>query len=538
MAENPFLKYVTPDADTPVEAANPFERYVQPGAIQPQPRPSISTGADVLFSAAAGAGEGAHAIPGQLGDTKGFFGGIGTAIGDWLGLDPLTPEQQAMFDNPGKALGLPNIEPPTTSDLEKWTGYEKIKHEPQTPEGKLAKSATSTAIQSVTGGPRAVVMGGAAGLGSEAAGQATEGTWAEPIARILGGLGSGAGTNAVVNAYRRNRPRLTEAPTQEALESTAEFGFDFARELGVDYDAGTASQVFRDLQRDLYTQGHRDYLTPKTFRVLEELTNPPQGAIASLADLHGQRRALARAAKDFSNPEEQKAAMQAIAAIDRFIAHPDPKAVIRGPADAAAAVWGDAMGDYAGAMRSLRLQNAEEATLRSGKATHSGLNIDNKLRQKAAWITNPEYPARRAGYSDTEIDMLNELADGTPSRNTLRYVSKLLGGGGGLGQAAASFFGGQTFGQGPSAAGAIALGVLGAGRGLTGLANRFAQNNWRAIDEAARRRTPLGATMPLAPIPATQMSIPEILAATTGPMRDQEQEQGGVDAVTRALIPQ
>ena len=91
----------------------------------------------------------------------------------------------------------------------------------------------------------------------------------------------------------------------------------------------------------------------------------------------------------------------------------------------------------------------------------------------------------------------------------------------------------------PSIGAAIGLGVLGAGRGLNALSNRGTRGLFQAVEEAVRRRTPLAAQMPPAQVPATQMTIPEILAATTGPLREEQQprlDRAGVSAVTDALL--
>jgi hypothetical protein len=164
----------------------------------------MGVGEDIARSAATGLGEGATQSVGLLGDVQSGADSLGTWVGDMLGLKPLTPEQQAGFDNPGKALGLPNINAPTTADVEQGIGFDKIKHQPQTTAGEYARTGASFAgPAAVAGIGRGIVKTGVKyglvpGLTSEAAGQATEGTGLEPVARVLGGLG-GAGVMAFMS---------------------------------------------------------------------------------------------------------------------------------------------------------------------------------------------------------------------------------------------------------------------------------------------------------------------------------------------------
>ena len=150
---------------------------------------------DVARSAATGAGEGVTQSVGLLGDAQSMMDSFGTAVGDFFGLKPLTPEQQAGFQRDNA---------PTTAAIEQGIGFDKIKHEPQTTAGEFTRTAASFAGPAAVSGigrgavKTAVKYGVAPGLASETAGQLTEGTDYEPIARVLGGLG-GAGVMAFLS---------------------------------------------------------------------------------------------------------------------------------------------------------------------------------------------------------------------------------------------------------------------------------------------------------------------------------------------------
>jgi hypothetical protein len=127
-----------------------------------------------------------------------------------------------------------------------------------------------------------------------------------------------------------------------------------------------------------------------------------------------------------------------------------------------------------------------KATDQTG-ATHSGLNIGNKLRQAAASIANDE---RRTKYMrPEEIQALRDVAGGTFTQNSLRYLSNLLGGGGGLGALAGGAVGYEA--GGPEGALMGALGGL-ATRGAFGLS---VGNQARGISSQVMARSPLAMQM-------------------------------------------
>lgn len=171
-----------------------------------------SGAADVLKSAAAGLGKGAVALPGIAGDIADLPGNMLAWLAahgaEKLGLlpqgrtaDDLLRDARAVDQIPltkaqnvgqGAVRGLANIGIPTSDGM--LSGAEAVVgkfYEPQTTAGKYAASIGSM-VPGAIGGPggalrkaAGVVLGGA---GSEAAGQAAEGTPFEVPARIAGGI--------------------------------------------------------------------------------------------------------------------------------------------------------------------------------------------------------------------------------------------------------------------------------------------------------------------------------------------------------------
>lgn len=232
----------------PVNAENPFEgRNLRPdypkykteeGPVGPPSGPTVEPSmAGRARAVASGVMEGLSSVPGQIGD---YVTGIGTqpaALGDW-GLRAVESARQYMtgkekpesetyisgvtaaknyldkMDRYGKmakyafmpsaistSMGGPSIPFTTTEDItkavqpyaEKYLGVGP-EYQPQTDEEKILKSAGSFGGQAVAGPGKAIprlLAGTASGVGSEVAGQQTEGTILEGPARFLGAIAGG-----------------------------------------------------------------------------------------------------------------------------------------------------------------------------------------------------------------------------------------------------------------------------------------------------------------------------------------------------------
>lgn len=293
----------------------------------------------------------------------------------------------------------------------------------------------------------------------------------------------------------KGKSRPPPVPTAAQLSDTGKFGFNLARKMDVRYDPLSVQEMVDGIRAHLHAQGFRRSNAKKVFSELDNLARPAEpGAFATIDDLHAVRMALSRAAKpiaDGSNAAEVAAASKVIDAIDGFITRPDPKAVLAGPATAAGGVWDDAIKNYAASKRSDRLMGIEESTLRRAKASNSGLNIDNTIRQRVASVLDS--PAKRRGFSPEEIGLLEEVANGTASRNTLRWAGNILGGGGGVAGGLAGGAGFAAFGV-PGIGAAVGL-PLAAKLG----GNKLTKNALGRVDTATRMRSPLYQQSPMLP---------------------------------------
>ena len=130
---------------------------------------------------------------------------------------------------------------------------------PETTAGQLARTASEFIPSGVAGArrlsiPSAAGVGATAGLTSEAAGQAAEGTPYEPIARMAGGLvgGAGAARQAEAAAARTAVPSL-----EEGFKAAGKL-YDQFRASGLNYNPNIGPQFSQAIKSELASRGLTD----------------------------------------------------------------------------------------------------------------------------------------------------------------------------------------------------------------------------------------------------------------------------------------
>jgi hypothetical protein len=313
-------------------------------------------------------------------------------------------------------------------------------------------------------------------------------TFASPSPAIRAGDRAIPGTSL---AMRRGK---VEPPSAEALKEAARVGYDQVRDAGVDYSAKSVQTLARAAQSELEKDGILKELAPKSFSILDKLSNAPEGAVAPISGIEAARRAFGNAAKDFANPTEQLAAKRVMERLDQFVMDPDASSVVAGAAGEAGSVLKAARGNYAAAKRSGSLTGVQEAAELRAAAANSGQNVGNSVRSRIASLLLK--PKEAAGFTEAEIGQLNKVARGSRTANTTRVIGNLLGGGGGLG---AGFTAAAGAGAG-AMTGSPAATVAGAALPLAGAASKQISNilTERALavaDKMTRSRSPLYAKM-------------------------------------------
>lgn len=235
------------DQDAP---ESDIDAYVASEGVTPEELRAdkgVLTTEDVLKSTGVGFGQGLIDIGGTVGDTR----KMGADVLKWgagkLGVD--SPAVTQGIDTGTKLLMGPLGMAPTSPQIK--SGVEGVTgefYEPQTTAGEYANTIGRFAGNSVVGpgaGAKGLAArmgrGALAGLGSEAAGQATEGSMFEPAARIAGGIAGGlspemmkGGWNMVRMAMRGVDEKAAQKIMQQMQASgmTPDDALAKVRELG------------------------------------------------------------------------------------------------------------------------------------------------------------------------------------------------------------------------------------------------------------------------------------------------------------------
>ena len=507
--------------------------------MQPQQTDQVDPGIDVIKSAGTGVAKGALGVLGAPGDIGSLVSAGVDAAGRGLGLidqqtlSGLVTGQQPDdsrwqgYKNTAKAvLASSNLTRPFVTAfsgpgskelqgaVEKYTGEF---YKPQTTAGKYAHTvgefAPGALIPASRLGRIANVV--APGVASEAAGQATEGTAAEPYARFGAALLGGAGASRIgrVNASTTQRAAGTADERIAEVQQAAERGYQSPTIAAVEFRPGVVDALVTTTTRQLDRARFNDRLAPQTRGVLDDLRTPVNGAAHTVEDLQTARQQLSTIAGNFANPTEQAAASRAIQNITNYIERMPQSHLARGNAAEATQAWNTARSNYAAAKTAEKVQGKLYAgDLQAGSA-NSGANVGNASRQRLrTLLTNPK---QGRGLTEAEGGLIEQTVQGSRMANALRTGGNLLGGGGGLGALISGGAGAAALGPIGVAAPVIGRILKSAGDAVTRRqANRIVDAILERAPETAniqrrghqvltdRQRRALIAQLSLAPLPA------------------------------------
>lgn len=457
-----------------------------------QPRPEVSTTGDVLKSGASGVAQGAAGLVGMGGDIRNLAGRASEMLGG----------SAETGQNIARRVGMtiPGIGPMIAQgpDSQQATrGIESVTgplHQPQTTPGRYAETVGSFLPASAIAGPGGLGMrlatGVTAGLGSEAAGQATEGVSlggmpVEPAARVVGGVVGGIGPAAgarlitpkpvdpirrqAINTLRSegvqptagqatgSRPlryRESEAGSLGAERAADQFTKATLRRIGVNANRATPEVLEKAGTRI----GKRfDTLANDTMmRIDREMVDDVRSVANEYRQLGGQAPVITEEAADiigrFRNGQRAqsggiyKAWRSRLNKRMRATTDPELKMALGGLQDAldgamertaAAAGRNDWVRDWRAARRDYRnLLVVEAAALGGGEQAALGIITPAKLRQATVQIHGRRNYARGKGdfarLARSGNAVLSSMPDsGTASRMSARGLPGVAGAGAG-----------------------------------------------------------------------------------------------------------
>lgn len=358
-------------------------------------------------------------------------------------------------------------------------------YEPQSALGTGIKTAAEFTPNLLTGGEGSLgarllkdVLAPAAG--SEALGQLTKGSEAEPWARVGGALLGSVGATRAANKVAENAALKAATPELDTLKSSTSAGYDAltSRNVATPLAANTLDNLANDIRDTLNRQGKRPVNAGSIHAAVDELRTPATAGAPDVADLVASRQSIKEL---LGAPDTNKAgAFTALGKIEKAIedASPGTMQKIR-----------ELDKDW-GAVRANEALDAKVARAENrAVAADSGLNLGNKIRQKVSDLLL----SNQARYlsADTKAT-LQKIVDGTATQNTVRWVANWLGKGSGLGGVVAGTALGHLIGKDETSdALGLGLGFLG-GRGLNAVYNRSVSRAAARAAETIRRNSSIG----------------------------------------------
>lgn len=227
------------------------------------------------------------------------------------------------------------------------------------------------------------------------------------------------------------------APSLAELKSASSAVYKSPEIAAVKIDPKSVSGLSSQIENDLLKKGYRQRSQPEVFDEVRALTPPtltPQQIAqgytlppVEIADLHSSQKALGILARerDAIGQATPKAAAAAEAkrALDDYIPNVPQADLIAGDAGRASELLKQAAGDWGaykrGSAIDLQLTRAERQAAKSGM----GGNVENAMRQKIAIIL--DNPKRTSGFSQPEIQAMEDIVRGTGGRNALRAAGKV-----------------------------------------------------------------------------------------------------------------
>ena len=394
--------------------------------LRAEPQQEVSTTMDVAKSLGSGAVRGAIAIPETV-----EMAGRGLLRLGQEGLQALGYE---------KALGmditedLPVLDTATGRVLRGLTTADD--YQPQTTAGKYA-GTVGEFLPAIATGPAGVVRAAAkkqalkdplkrtatltgtatvAGLGSEAAGQAAEGTALEPVARVVGAFAAPMAASKIAN---KTIKRSIERPSLESLRDAKNVAYDAVDKSGVKFSTDEVGNLINRAKASVDDFNYVPDVDLQTKAALSTV-GAQAGKELTIGQLDKLRQGLY---KRYNKAPEEQGIRAIIDEIDDLIEAKDP-------ANALMSAAREANKRY---KKSELLDEAFTRAQRSAAASGSGGNVVNNYRRAVANILNSKRNSKY--FLDEEKQVMEQFVKGNFSENTLRLIGKLSPSGNGLMQA-------------------------------------------------------------------------------------------------------
>lgn len=379
---------------------------------------------EMLYENVIGSGE--ADTPGEkLGQ---YIRGAGAATARGIADVPAIPANLAQLGAMGveKAFGMegPSMVsrglaalPDTRNILSTATGGESDYRAPGKVGEYISTAGEFAGAAGATAGPGAILKYGLApGLASEAAGQATEGTKAEPYARLAAGLFAPLALNTVNKTVNAMFRRAADRPSIETLRDAKNAAYSAVDASGVKIPMIVTDDIYRQAQAAAVSRNYVPEVDTQIKAALKILENQA-GIPLTIGQLDRVRQGLSG---------RYKAAPDQVAILDMIDIVDDAIQALPGGDDLIMAAR-QANSHYK------KAELFDNAFLRAADQTAdsgSGGNTVNKFRSAVTSIINN--PKQKKFFSQAEIDVMRRFVRGNVSENALRLIGKLSPTGNGL----------------------------------------------------------------------------------------------------------
>lgn len=311
---------------------------------------------------------------------------------------------------------------------------------PQTKPGQYAETAASF-LPALAGGEgsiaaRLVKNVAAPAIATETAGQLTEGTPLEPFARVGAAVATGHATGTL-GKVRQNARDIKAAQDIKSSDffDRADPLYAQARSTNVEYAQPAVENIANTIKKQMVSDGATERNSAAAHGAIDALKSQAAKGFVTAQDI---QNTLSEVKQNLRKGVDVHGSGIIADGLHDFLENaPNITGAVRaGDAAAASQLYSQANANWKTGKLLKALEGAEgRGDLAAGSA-HSGGNLDNAMRQAIKTLVRPNIngviPAKRMGFNDSEIAMLQQVVKGYSSGNLLRYVGNLLGGGGGM----------------------------------------------------------------------------------------------------------
>lgn len=285
------------------------------------------------------------------------------------------------------------------------------------PGGVMARTATA---------PAKVIAGGmASATGAGIGGQAAREIAPESDLADLAGSMIGGGVPIATAHGMRSGPK---APTLEQLQTQSDAGYDAVRASNATLSPQSSNDLANSIEGAFGPRVATRKLNPKAAIAADALAGDMRSAPMSIADVDEARQWIGRNVAGSVEKGERAIGMGMKQTIDDHLDALTP-ADVTGTNRAAEVV--DTLKDArekASRVHKSQLFEAKDTGLvakglRRAATSGTGGNEINAIRQNVRRVL--ENPKLRRGYNADELQAMRDIADGTPTQNALRLLSRL-----------------------------------------------------------------------------------------------------------------